>query len=132
MKKHQILINLLILTGTSFLLNLIPVKGLAHAPEFHLPEENTSESTENPTENPEPQNDNNSEDDLNINIQEPESNVLPASNGVDNSVKDSSQNSLKTVWHEALIIWIIINPFFLYYLKSRFLMKKTSKPSVLQ
>ncbi|MGB3402293.1 MAG: hypothetical protein WBA77_06345 [Microcoleaceae cyanobacterium] len=132
MKKHQILINFLILTGTSVLLNLIPVKGLAHAPEFHQIEENTSESTENPTENPEPQNDNNSEDDLNINIQETEDNVLPASNEVDNSVNDSTQNSLKTVWHEALIIWIIINPFFLYYLKSRFSIKKTSKPSLLQ
>ncbi|MDY7021075.1 MAG: hypothetical protein SWJ54_06890 [Cyanobacteriota bacterium] len=127
-QTNRILKYFVIVLSLSLLHHILATKGLAHAPEFHLPEETPSESTENP----EAQNRDNSVDNLQIEVQETEVNVQPASDVDDDTVNDSTQNNLNTVWGEALIIWILINPFLLYYLKARFSIKNTSKTSLLQ
>lgn len=128
MQTNRILKYFVTVLSSSLLHNIIAIKGLAHAPEFHLPEETPSDSTENP----ETQNLDNSVDNLQIEVQGSEVDVLPASDVKNDAVSNSTQDSLKKIWAEALIIWILINPFLLYYLKAKFSIEKTSQQSLLQ
>ena len=131
-KTNRISKYLGILLSISLIHNILAIKGMAHAPEFHLRQETPPESTESQTEKLENKIIENSVEDLKNEVLEAEVDVLPASDLVENSFNNYTQNSLKTFGAEVLIIWILINPFFLYYLKSKLFIKNTRPKSRLQ
>ncbi len=131
-KTNRISKYLGILLSISLIHNILAIKGIAHAPEFHLQQEKPPESTKDQNKKLENQNIKNSVEDFKNEIPEAEVDVLPASDLVETSFNNSTQNSLKTFGAEVLIIWILINPFFLYYLKSKLFIKNTRPKSCLQ